>query len=207
MIKLAGTLNLAEALEKSSIQQIVSWEARNSELLKNVFALYSEKTNRHIENFCCIVDLKGFTMSQVTGDVWKLLKLSNTTTADNYPESLGVFLILNAPWVFVTVWRIIKTFVDPRTIKSLRFLVPIFSQFFMSMWTPIIYPSNMVGMESMGLKIWQNLKRMLAINFSKSLRLLLQRVRRKRSDMISGCCLNLQDGACLYGNTLYVFVN
>ena len=126
MIKLAGTLNLAEALKKSSIQQIVSWEARNSELLKNVFALYSEKTNRHIENFCCIVDLKGFTMSQVTGDVWKLLKLSNTTTADNYPESLGVFLILNAPWYFVTVWRIIKTFVDPRTIKKFKILGPNF---------------------------------------------------------------------------------
>ena len=35
-------------------------------------------------------------------------------------------MILNAPWYFVTVWRIIKTFVDPRTIKKFKILGPNF---------------------------------------------------------------------------------
>ena len=61
-------------------------------------------------------------MSQVTNDVWKLMKLSNSTTADNYPESLGVFLILNAPFYFRAVWNVIKTFVDARTIKKFKIL-------------------------------------------------------------------------------------
>ena len=122
MIKLVGTANLPGALKSSTVEKIVTWETRNSELLKNVLSLYSHKGGRHIENFCCIVDLKGFTMSQVTNDVWKLMKLSNSTTADNYPESLGVFFILNAPFYFRAVWNVIKTFVDARTIKKFKIL-------------------------------------------------------------------------------------
>ena len=57
-----------------------------------------------------------------------MAKLSNSATANNYPESLGIFLILNAPWYFRTVWGVIKTFVDPRTIKKFKILGSDFQQ-------------------------------------------------------------------------------
>ena len=138
-------------------------------------------------------------MSQVTGDVWKLLKLSNTTTADNYPESLGVFLILNAPWYFVTVWRIIKTFVDPRTIKKFKILGPNFQPVLHEYVDADNLPVEYGGNGKYGFKNLAELRTDAGYSLSKSLRLLLPRVRRKQSDAISGCCLKLQDAACLYG--------
>lgn len=39
----------------------------------------------------------------------------------NYPESLGVLLIHNAPWVFQGVWRIIHGWLDPVIANKVKF--------------------------------------------------------------------------------------
>jgi hypothetical protein len=39
----------------------------------------------------------------------------------NYPESLGVVLVHNAPWVFNAVWKIIKGWLDPVVASKIHF--------------------------------------------------------------------------------------
>lgn len=39
----------------------------------------------------------------------------------NYPESLGVVLVHNAPWIFNTVWKIIKGWLDPVVASKIHF--------------------------------------------------------------------------------------
>ncbi|KAE8343317.1 hypothetical protein BDV24DRAFT_149915 [Aspergillus arachidicola] len=39
----------------------------------------------------------------------------------NYPESLGVMLIHNAPWVFSGIWKIIKGWMDPVIVSKVDF--------------------------------------------------------------------------------------
>ncbi|KIV99890.1 hypothetical protein, variant [Verruconis gallopava] len=39
----------------------------------------------------------------------------------NYPESLGVVLVHNAPWIFNTVWKIIRGWLDPVVASKIHF--------------------------------------------------------------------------------------
>lgn len=39
----------------------------------------------------------------------------------NYPEYLGSILIHNAPWVFNTVWAVIKNWLDPNVVSKIHF--------------------------------------------------------------------------------------
>ena len=36
-----------------------------------------------------------------------------------YPERMGKFYIINAPWMFTTVWSIIKAWLDPVTVAKI----------------------------------------------------------------------------------------
>jgi len=39
-----------------------------------------------------------------------------------YPESLGVALILNAPWIFSGCWAVIKPWLPPVTASKVQFV-------------------------------------------------------------------------------------
>jgi hypothetical protein len=54
-------------------------------------------------------------MSQLTTQTHALLKSIATVGSDYYPETLGNYLILNAPGFFPFVWGIIKSFLDEKT--------------------------------------------------------------------------------------------
>jgi hypothetical protein len=41
---------------------------------------------------------------------------------DNYPESLGKFYIINAPYLFSGVWSVIKPWLDPATAAKINIL-------------------------------------------------------------------------------------
>lgn len=43
-------------------------------------------------------------------------------TSDNYPESMGLMFVVNAPWAFSAVWSICKSFVDERTQKKIQIM-------------------------------------------------------------------------------------
>jgi hypothetical protein len=53
-----------------------------------------------------------------------LLKTAATMGSDYYPETLGVYLILNAPSFFPFCWRIVKHFVDEKTRESIKVIPP-----------------------------------------------------------------------------------
>ena len=41
---------------------------------------------------------------------------------DRYPETLGKFYIINAPWAFSAVWSVIKPWLDEVTVKKIDIL-------------------------------------------------------------------------------------
>ncbi len=51
------------------------------------------------------------------------LKLDADPISQNYyPESLGVTLLLNAPWIFKGCWSLIKNWIDPYAAKKISFV-------------------------------------------------------------------------------------
>ncbi|VDC04009.1 unnamed protein product [Peniophora sp. CBMAI 1063] len=67
-----------------------------------------------VETFCTILDLKNVSISnfyRVKDYVGKATQIGQ----DRYPEVMGKFYIINAPWGFSAVWGIVKGWLDPVT--------------------------------------------------------------------------------------------
>jgi len=64
-----------------------------------------------------IVDLRGLTTGLVSR--YSLLKLINGVISKHFPESLNKITIINAPFVFASLFKVIRTFMDPDTISKI----------------------------------------------------------------------------------------
>ncbi|KAH9054142.1 CRAL-TRIO domain-containing protein [Lactarius vividus] len=74
-----------------------------------------------VETFCTILDLQGATLSnfyRVKDYVLEASKIGQ----DRYPEIMGKFYIINAPWAFSAVWSIIKPWLDEVTVSKIEIL-------------------------------------------------------------------------------------
>lgn len=67
------------------------------------------------------MDLKGVGLGQfwkVSGYVQQASKIGQ----DYYPETMGKLFVLNPPWLFNTVWSVIKGYLDPATVEKIHIL-------------------------------------------------------------------------------------
>ncbi|KAI0031553.1 CRAL-TRIO domain-containing protein [Vararia minispora EC-137] len=81
----------------------------------------SRTVGHPVETFCTIMDLAGVSLSafyRVKDYVSKATQIGQ----DRYPETMGRFFIVNAPWGFSTVWAIVKPWLDPVTVAKIDVL-------------------------------------------------------------------------------------
>lgn len=74
-----------------------------------------------VETSCSILDLKGVGIStffQVKAYVGEVTNVGQ----NYYPETMGKFYIINAPWGFSTVWSVVKGWLDPVTAAKIEIL-------------------------------------------------------------------------------------
>jgi predicted house-cleaning noncanonical NTP pyrophosphatase (MazG superfamily) len=68
---------------------------------------------------CTIIfDMTDFTLANMDYDIIKYMVRVFT---DYYPETLGVLLVVNSPWLFKSCWKIMKPWLDPNTAKKIIF--------------------------------------------------------------------------------------
>ncbi|KZT35189.1 CRAL/TRIO domain-containing protein [Sistotremastrum suecicum HHB10207 ss-3] len=90
-------------------------------LMREILPAASRKAGRHINNGLCIVDLKGFTLSQF----WQmrdLVKKSFQVSQDYYPETMGKLIVINAPTSFTYIWGIVKRWLAQETVNKVEIL-------------------------------------------------------------------------------------
>lgn len=75
----------------------------------------SELSGRRIETVVTIQDLTGASMQIANSFALSLLKMAASVGSSYYPETLGLYLIVNAPAFFPFVWRLVKGFLDEKT--------------------------------------------------------------------------------------------
>ncbi|KXS15297.1 CRAL/TRIO domain-containing protein [Gonapodya prolifera JEL478] len=71
-----------------------------------------------IETCTIIFDMTDFGLKNMD---FPFVKLLVSCLEAYYPESLGVLLIVNAPWVFSGVWKIISPWIDPVVRSKIQF--------------------------------------------------------------------------------------
>ncbi|EFP89026.2 uncharacterized protein PGTG_14867, partial [Puccinia graminis f. sp. tritici CRL 75-36-700-3] len=74
-----------------------------------------------ITNAFCIVDLKGFTLTQF----WQIKNIARTCfsiSQDYYPETMGYLAIINAPKSFATIFKAVTPWLSKETISKINIL-------------------------------------------------------------------------------------
>ena len=72
-----------------------------------------------VESVTVIFDLNGFSLKNMD---YQHLKFLINLLQNSYPESLGLALIINAPWLFNGCWFIIKPWLDPSIQNKIHFI-------------------------------------------------------------------------------------
>jgi hypothetical protein len=67
-----------------------------------------------------VIDLQGFTMRLFNSDGKKVLKAIMRLIEFNYPEAISTLRIVNAPKIFHIVWKVIKGWMHPDTLKKVK---------------------------------------------------------------------------------------
>ncbi|KAF8960231.1 CRAL-TRIO domain-containing protein [Flammula alnicola] len=74
-----------------------------------------------VETYCTILDLGGVSLSNFYR-VKDYVFAASSVGQDRYPETMGKFYIINAPWAFSAVWTVIKPWLDEVTVKKIDIL-------------------------------------------------------------------------------------
>jgi len=81
----------------------------------------SKAIGHPVETSCTILDLSGVGIKQFW-DVKNYVGEASKIGQDRYPETMGRFYLINAPWGFSTVWNVIKGWLDPVTQAKIKIL-------------------------------------------------------------------------------------
>jgi len=81
----------------------------------------SKAAGHPVETSCTILDLGGVSLSNFYR-VKDYVMQASSIGQDRYPETMGKFYIINAPWAFSTVWMLIKPWLDEVTVKKINIL-------------------------------------------------------------------------------------
>ena len=70
----------------------------------------------------CILDLEGLTMSQLNSKTLAIIKEQAAIDSLCFPETMNKMFVVNAPRIFMTTWKMIKSWLDPRTASKVSVL-------------------------------------------------------------------------------------
>lgn len=80
--------------------------------------LFSREIHESVDAFTIIFDLTGFSLKNADNAPIKFLAMMFEA---HYPETLGFIIVHNAPWIFSTVWNVIKNWLDPVVVSKIHF--------------------------------------------------------------------------------------
>jgi len=79
----------------------------------------SKAVGHPVETSCTILDLKNVSLSNFVR-VREYLREASSIGQNRYPETMGKFYVVNAPYLFSTVWAVIKPWLDPVTVSKIE---------------------------------------------------------------------------------------
>lgn len=80
--------------------------------------LFLREVHESVDTCSLMFDLLGFSLKNADNAPVKFL---TSMFESHYPESLGIVVVHNAPWIFSTVWNVIKNWLDPVVLAKIHF--------------------------------------------------------------------------------------
>lgn len=117
-----GKVNIPEMYKLTTQERMLKnlvWEYES--FIKYRLPACSRQIGYLVETSCTIMDCKGISLSQIS-QVFSYVREASKIGQDYYPERMGKFYIINAPFGFATAFRIFKPFLDPVTVNKIFIL-------------------------------------------------------------------------------------
>lgn len=140
-----GKVNLTEMLKITTQDRMLKnlvWEYEA--FTNNRLPACSRQKGHLVETSCTIMDLKGISISaayNVVGYVKEASKIGQ----DYYPERMGKFYCINAPFGFSTAFKLFKPFLDPVTVSKIFILGGSYSSELLKQIPPQNLPTKFGG--------------------------------------------------------------
>jgi len=124
-IERSGMLEMNSVLEKgTTVEELVRLHVVSMEYFTNCLCMEASiAKGQTVDKVVTIMDLKGVTLANARNpDFSRLFKAMTAIDQDNYPEIMKTVYIVNAPWIFQSIFGLIKGFLDPATQKKIQVL-------------------------------------------------------------------------------------
>lgn len=131
--------NKIEAVEKTAIFVV--------EYVLQVMAPELEKrTGKEVAKMSMVMDLEGLGIRQLYAPALSYLTHMIQIAEANYPESVGIICIINAPSIFQAFWKIVKPVIPPRTLTRIHFLGADYKSTLLTLFPPENLPAHLGGL-------------------------------------------------------------
>ncbi|KAN0061039.1 cytosolic factor, phosphatidylinositol/phosphatidylcholine transfer protein [Thecaphora frezii] len=121
-IEMLGKLDLKALYQVTTAErQIQKLVVEYEKFQRERLPVCSAEKGELVETSCTIMDLKGVGISQFY-KVSSYVQQASNIGQHYYPETMGKFYIINAPYIFTTVWSVIKGWLDPVTVEKIKIL-------------------------------------------------------------------------------------
>ncbi|KAH9904465.1 CRAL-TRIO domain-containing protein [Xylariomycetidae sp. FL2044] len=123
-IEQLGKINLDELKNKYRIYEdkmLVNLAVEYEKMADPRLPACSRKAGQLLETCCTIMDLKDVGMSKAS-EVYPFIKKASTMSNNYNPERLGHMYLINLPWAFKWVWKVVSGFLDPVTVSKIHLL-------------------------------------------------------------------------------------
>ncbi|GMM37844.1 phosphatidylinositol/phosphatidylcholine transfer protein [Saccharomycopsis crataegensis] len=117
-----GSVNITEMYKITTQERMIKnliWEYES--FANHRLPACSRKAGHLVETSCTILDLKGISITSAS-QVLSYVREASYIGQNYYPERMGKFFLINAPFGFSTAFRLFKPFLDPVTVNKIFIL-------------------------------------------------------------------------------------
>lgn len=113
LYKQYGGFECTELLKMTTIEAVAQYHIWEQEACMRLCMLQSLRSGYLVETLTAVIDVAGMQLRQVDSSFMAIVKAIANIDQAQYPETLGRFYIINTPYIFPMVWKMVKTFLDP----------------------------------------------------------------------------------------------
>ncbi|XP_039141538.1 phosphatidylinositol/phosphatidylcholine transfer protein SFH11-like isoform X1 [Dioscorea cayenensis subsp. rotundata] len=122
-IERTGMVELMALLNENSIDDYIKYHISQQEKTLNLrFPACSLAAKKHIASSTTILDVKGVGLNSFSKPARELFTGIQKIDSNYYPDTLNQLFIVNAGSSFVVLWKMLKAFLDARTLSKIHVL-------------------------------------------------------------------------------------
>lgn len=109
-----------------------------------------------VETSCTVLDLRDVSLYKASS-VYSYIREASYIGQNYYPERMGKFYVINAPWGFSGIWSVIKRFLDPVTVDKIHIVGYKYQSELLKQIPPQNLPEEYGGKSPGGVNKWSDL--------------------------------------------------